>query len=120
MSFRSTIWQASRLDDYAAVCLLDPPPLVDGVWQSLTQYVDRGGGLAVWLGRNAQPKARPVDDFNTPAALKIMPGKLARQWHRQDAFLAPQDYQHPLLANFSQRRRRCALGRFSLSFRIGN
>jgi hypothetical protein len=88
------------LEDYAAVCLLDPPPLVDAVWQSLTNYVDRGGGLAIWLGRNAQPKARPVDDFNTPAALKIMPGKLARQWRRQDAFLAPQDYQHPLLAVF--------------------
>ncbi len=88
------------LDDYAAVCLLDPPPLVDNVWQSLTSYVDHGGGLAVWLGRNAQPKARPVDDFNTWAALQIMPGKLVRQWHRQDAFLAPQDYQHPLLAIF--------------------
>ena len=29
-----------------------------------------------------------------------MPGKLARVWRRQDAFLAPQDYQHPLLAKF--------------------
>ena len=44
------------LDDYAAVCLLDPPPLADAVWQSLATYVDRGGGLAIWLGRNAQPQ----------------------------------------------------------------
>ncbi len=88
------------LDDYAAVCLLDPPPLADPTWQSLANYVDRGGGLAIWLGRNAQPKGQSVEDFNTPAALKVMPGKLAQQWHRQDAFLAPQDYQHPLLAKF--------------------
>ncbi len=88
------------LDDYAAVCLLDPPPMSDPVWLTLTNYVDHGGGLAIWLGRNAQPKGHSVDDFNTPAALKVMPGRLAQQWHRQDAFLAPQDYQHPLLAKF--------------------
>ncbi len=92
--------QAKGLDDYAAVCLLDPPPLSDPVWQALAAYADRGGGVAIWLGRNAQPKGHSVDEFNTPAALKIMPGKLAQQWHRQDAFLAPQDYQHPLLAKF--------------------
>ena len=51
-------------------------------------------------GAQAQPKGHSVDDFNTPAALKVMPGRLAQQWHRQDAFLAPQDYQHPLLAKF--------------------
>jgi len=89
-----------RLDDYAAVCLLDPPPLADAVWQSLATYVDHGGGVAMWLGCNAEVKGAPSDSFNTPAAQKIMPGKLARVWRRQDAFLAPQDYQHPLLAKF--------------------
>ncbi len=88
------------LEDYAAVCLLDPPPLAESVWQSLAMYVDRGGGLAMWLGRNAEVKGGPGDSFNTAAAQKIMPGKLARVWRRQDAFLAPQDYQHPLLAKF--------------------
>ena len=38
------------LDDYAAVCLLDPPPLADAVWQTLANYVDRGGGLADLVG----------------------------------------------------------------------
>ncbi len=88
------------LDDYAAVCLLDPPPLNETTWQSLANFAEHGGGLGIWLGRNAQPKGRPVDDFNSPAALKVMPGKLARLWRRQDAFLAPQDYQHPLLTIF--------------------
>ncbi|HZZ29953.1 MAG TPA: VWA domain-containing protein [Pirellulales bacterium] len=91
---------APALDDYAAVCLLDPPPLADTVWQSLTTYVEHGGGLSVWLGRNAEAKGASVDNFNTPSAQKLMPGKLARVWRRQDAFLAPQDYQHPLLAKF--------------------
>ncbi len=91
---------AKPLEDYAAVCLLDPPPLAESVWQSLATYVDRGGGLAMWLGRNAEVKGGPSDSFNTVAAQKIMPGKLARVWRRQDAFLAPQDYQHPLLAKF--------------------
>ena len=89
-----------QLDDYAAVCLLDPPPLTDALWQSLATYVDRGGGVAMWLGRNAEVKGAASDSFNTPAAQKMMPGKLARVWRRQDAFLAPQDYQHPLLAKF--------------------
>jgi hypothetical protein len=88
------------LDDYAAVCLLDPPPMTDAVWQALATYVDHGGGVAMWLGRNAEINGAPSDSFNTPAAQKIMPGKLARIWRRQDAFLAPQDYQHPLLAKF--------------------
>ncbi|HTQ38846.1 MAG TPA: BatA domain-containing protein [Pirellulales bacterium] len=91
---------APILDDYAAVCLLDPPPLTDAVWQALTTYVEHGGGLSIWLGRNAEPKKSSADSFNTPAAQKLMPGKLARIWRRQDAFLAPQDYQHPLLTKF--------------------
>jgi hypothetical protein len=88
------------LNDYAAVCLLDPPPLTNEVWQSLATYLDHGGGVAIWLGRNAEVKGAPSDSFNSPAAQKVLPGKLARIWRRQDAFLAPQDYQHPLLAKF--------------------
>jgi hypothetical protein len=88
------------LDDYAAVCLVDPTPLTDGVWQSLTSFVERGGGLAIWLGKNAQPKGARVEDFNTAAAAKLMPGKLDRIWRRQDVFLAPADYQHPILSKF--------------------
>ena len=56
--------------------------------------------LSIWLGRNAQPQGHSVDDFNTAAAQAVMPGKLARIWHHQDAFLAPGDYQHPMLAKF--------------------
>jgi hypothetical protein len=92
--------QNKSLEDYGAVYLLDPPPLGDAVWQNLLTYTQRGGGVGICLGRNAQPKGRPVDDFNTSAALELLPGKLVRQWHRQDAFFAPSDYQHPMLTIF--------------------
>jgi hypothetical protein len=66
----------AKLTDYSAIALLDPPPLVDGVWNRLAEYVDRGGGLAVFLGRNAQP----VQTFNNVGAQKLLPGRLVRQW----------------------------------------
>ena len=91
---------AKSLDDYAAVCLLDPPPLANQTWESLARFVDRGGGLAIWLGRNAQPQGPRRRRLQHRRAQKLMPGKLARSWRRQDAFLAPPDYQHPLLAKF--------------------
>ncbi len=68
---------AKSLDDYAAVCLLDPPPLTDAVWQSLAGFAERGGGVAIWLGRHAQPQGRSVDDFNTAASQAVMPGKIS-------------------------------------------
>ncbi len=67
--------RTARLTAYSAVALLDPPPLSDGVWKRLSQFVDRGGGLAIFLGRNAgSAKA-----FNSTAALELMPSRIVRQ-----------------------------------------
>ncbi|MCC7084465.1 MAG: BatA domain-containing protein [Pirellulales bacterium] len=88
------------LEEYAAVCLVDPPPLSDSVWQSLTEFVERGGGLMMFLGPSAAPPGQRPEDFSAPAAHQLLPGKLARRWNHQDSFLAPQDYQHPLLSKF--------------------
>jgi aerotolerance regulator-like protein len=87
-----------NLENYAAVCLLDPTPLDPAVWARLRTYVEQGGGLAIWLGRNAQP----IDAFNDPAALAVLPGKLALRVHAEEPnlFLAPRDLQHPLLGRF--------------------
>jgi hypothetical protein len=89
------------LAEQAAVCLLDPPPLTPGDWQRLTDYVADGHGVAVFLGRNAQP----VDSFNVPAAQQLLPGKLSVQVPRRDGdtFLAPDNYQHPILKPFASR-----------------
>ncbi len=90
----------SSLEKYSAVCLLDPPPLDGGIWQQLGAYVKQGGGLAVWLGRNA----RPIDAFDTPAALAVLPGVPTQRQHVPDpgVMLAPRDLQHPILAAFRQ------------------
>ena len=42
----------TALEQYAAVFLLDPPPLADAAWQQLGTYAASGGGLALMLGEN--------------------------------------------------------------------
>ncbi len=86
------------LDDYAAVWLLDPPPLEGDTWRKLEDFVARGGGLAIGLGR----RAKPVDAFNHPAAQALLPGKLLRQARRPDGslYLRPGEAQHPILRPF--------------------
>lgn len=88
---------AKPLDDYSAVCLIDPTPLPSNVWQKLNSYVSAGGGLGIFLGRNA----KPVASFNQPAAQQLLPGQLARQWRSDgELYLAPDDFTHPVLAKF--------------------
>lgn len=88
---------AKPLDDYSAVFLVDPRPLNDEVWRKLHDYVSGGGGLGVFLGRNATP----VESFNAQAAQELLPGKLERQWRSQgDVYLAPEVYTHPVLSKF--------------------
>ncbi len=82
------------LDDYAAVCLVDPRSLAPAVWQKLHAYVAAGGGLGIFLGPGAV-----VADFNEANAQGLMPGKLVRQW-RGDTTLAPDVFEHPVLAKF--------------------
>lgn len=93
---------ASReLGDYAAVFLLDPKPLSPAVWQRLGDYVAAGGGLGIFLGREAEQ----VDGFNHPAAQELLPGRLVRQARRPDGevHLAPLNLDHPVLAPFRSR-----------------
>jgi hypothetical protein len=83
------------LTEYHVVCLLDPKPLTEDVWRQLADYAAAGGGVAIFLGRNAQP----VDSFNQEAAQRLLPGKLLRE-SRQETYLAPEHIEHPLLAKF--------------------
>ena len=87
-----------NLEDYAAVCLLDPPPLAVAGWEQLTEYAEHGGGVALWLGHNAHEADAAA--FNDDPAAKLLPGKLVRQWQGQEAYLTPQHLEHPLLAKF--------------------
>ena len=66
---------AQPLEPYAAVCLLDPTPLDAAVWQNLVNYASEGHGVAVFLGRHAQP----IASFNEPKAQELLAGRLVRQ-----------------------------------------
>jgi hypothetical protein len=85
------------LEKFAGVVLLDPPRLEPGVWKKLADFTAEGHGLAIFLGRSADPES-----FNTPVAQQLLPGKLTL-WARRpdgDTHLAPADYQHPVLRAF--------------------
>jgi hypothetical protein len=89
------------LAPYAAVCLLDPAPLQPRAWKRLADYAAAGGGVAIFLGRNAEA----VESFNNPSAQELLPGTLASQarYPDGDLALAPDNFQHPLLARFGRR-----------------
>ncbi len=85
-----------ELDEYQAVCLLDPTPIVPPDWERLTQYVAEGGGLGIFLGHNAD-----TSSFNDPTAYRLLGGKLKRPWRSTgDVFLTLHDLSHPVLAEF--------------------
>lgn len=89
---------ATELAPYAALCLLDPPPLPPAEWERLAQFVNAGGGLALVLGHNAEASAA----FQSPVARQLIGGKLARQWRAPEGgvFLAPRQFDHPILREF--------------------
>ena len=60
---------AEPLDEYAAVCLLDPTPIANAAWYKLRDFVNYGGSLTLWLGKNAAD----TEKFNTAAALEVLP-----------------------------------------------
>ena len=84
------------LEGYAAVCLLDPVPMTPPDWDKLAAYVRTGGGLAVFLGHNAD-----TTSFNDPAATRVLGGRVVRQWRSPgDVFLTLRDGSHPVTRAF--------------------
>lgn len=89
------------LENYDAVCLLDPTPIGAETWQKLADYVRAGHGLAIYLGRNAKPD----ENFNGLDAQELLPAPLVRQARTpQDnpTHLAPRTYSHPVLQPFQE------------------
>ena len=85
---------------YRAVLLLDPPASAfdEATVRRLTAFVEKGGGLGVFLGRNANPVAA----FQTEAAVRLLGARPVEQvrvadWNRS---LKPANYEAPLLAPF--------------------
>lgn len=88
-----TYAQATELDfsNYQAVCLLDPPPLSDELWQSLVDYARSGGGVGMFLGERATSR-----EFNQSPAQQLLPAPLKRK-SRYATYLRPRQFSHPAL-----------------------
>ena len=94
------------LDDFQATFLLDPKPLNEGLWQDLEQYVEQGGGLAIFLGHNAAIQGGVDPSFLTDTAQKLLTGEITRQWRRKPAnplYLSPDNFSNPILEPFRDR-----------------
>ncbi len=63
------------LQPFDAVTLLDPPPLPPAAWQKLYDFVERGKGLGLFLGRNAN-----IGDWNEPLVQQLAPATIERIW----------------------------------------
>jgi len=87
-----------QLENFAIVTLIDPAPLAPGQWQQLEDFVEQGGGLAIFLGHHAEAGG----SFHAPSAVQLIGGRLDRVWRAggRDLFLAPQQYNHPVLSPF--------------------
>jgi len=80
---------------FDAIILLDPPKLEEDFWRDLGEYVAAGGGLGVFLGRDAD-----VDSLDNDTVRKLLPGVPVQQAKsvEGDIHPAPSDYSHPILA----------------------
>jgi hypothetical protein len=86
------------LDDYAAVCLLDPGTLSEEVWRQVGRYARSGGGVGIFLGAAARPA-----ELNSDAAKALLPGVLGKSpafFPDGDLYLTIANDQHPMAAKF--------------------
>ncbi len=85
----------ARLADYAAVFLVNPPPLPNAVWDSLADFSEAGGGVGISLGRNARR-----EEMNGSEAQRLLPAKLRWQSH-EPTYLRPVAVEHPALSSLA-------------------
>ena len=94
-----------NFSDYQAVFFLDPKPIAEAVWVDLRKYVESGGGLGIFLGRNAVGQGGPDSSFLSDNAQQILTGPLVRRWDRrgrQDVFISLENTSHPVFELFRE------------------
>jgi len=84
----------ATLDDFEVVCLLDPPPLSEQLWQQIVQYTEQGGSVGIFLGHLARAR-----EMNRSAPQKLLPGRLKRK-SRLTTYFRPRQLDHPTLRGF--------------------
>jgi hypothetical protein len=97
-----------QLKPYVAVILLSVARPAE-LWPKLREYVQQGGHLLVAPGRSETKS----DDYNTPEAESILPGRLLEVVNRTDADPGRWDLfdrRHPLVAKFIVWREREDIG----------
>ncbi len=82
------------LNDFDAVCFVDPPPLSDELWQAVVDYADQGGGVGIFLGHRAR-----ASNFNGILPQRLLPAALKRK-SRHATYFSPQRLDHPALTGF--------------------
>ena len=70
-----------NLAEFDVICLLDPAPLAAATWKRIERFVRRGGGLAIFLGREANAK------FSSEAAMGLLPAAINRQWRDDEGLI---------------------------------
>ncbi|HVT29950.1 MAG TPA: BatA domain-containing protein [Lacipirellulaceae bacterium] len=100
----SFLADATRLNQQAAVCLLDVPRLADDELQALESYVRSGGGVAFFLGPETERKY--YNDRLYDAGRGIFPAPLKLPTQLMDRGNTPdvQVSQHPLFHVFAGER----------------
>jgi len=74
----------TELQEYQAVVLLDPSPLMSNTWKRLADYASAGYGVGIFLGPHADDS---LSSFNHPAATEVLGAKLVRQAINRDGDL---------------------------------
>lgn len=90
------------LGQFQAIYWLDPRPISDAIWQKLTGFVREGGGLAMFLGAEAQRGSEAATEFQSAAARELLGFQLTRLWRRPDGDLMFGGFNpnHPLFEPF--------------------
>jgi hypothetical protein len=88
---RQSEFVTQQLTQYSSVYFIDPAPLTDDQWAALNQFANLGGGIAIFLGNNADPNQDLAQSFASP----LIGATVGRQWRGEsDNFFDPTDPAH--------------------------
>ncbi len=91
-----------QLENYAVICLYDPPPLTAQVANSLSAHVQAGGGLFLILG----PTLGTLESVRGNPILELLPGELgsiaSRELSEATVYPEPVALSHPVFFAFGQ------------------